>query len=72
MKWLGYEDTETTWEPKHHIDQHSLSEYIPSKIGRHRLRSASKTFEDLIQQRLRPGNRIGTENVKFDSDIYRY
>ena len=72
VKWCGYPDTETTWEPTCHIDQRSLSEYIPSNINPHRLSSAAKTFEDIIQNRLKPGNRCHSVSSRFDLDIYRY
>ncbi|CAG2214311.1 DUOXA1 [Mytilus edulis] len=72
VKWCGYPDTETTWEPTCHIDQRSLSEYIPSNINPHRLNSAAKTFEDIIQNRLKPGNRCHSVSSRFDLDVYRY
>ena len=72
VKWYNYPETETTWEPRSHIDSHSLSEYIPSTINSHRLNSAARAFEDAIQNRLKRDNRCCFAVIRFDLDIYRF
>lgn len=72
VKWHGRPNTETTWKSKSNIDQHSLAEYFPQRIDHHRLLSAANTFEDAVQDRVRPNDRRDTTVIKFDLDIFRY
>lgn len=72
VKWCNYPDTETTWEPRAHIDEVSLSNYIPTHIDSQRLQSAAQNFEEAIYNRLRRGHRCCKVQIRFDLDIFRY
>lgn len=72
VKWSGFSETETTWEPHSHIDSGSLSQYIPNVIDANRLMSAAKCFEEAMYQRLRRGNRNNTFQINFELDMFRY
>ncbi|CAC5397270.1 unnamed protein product [Mytilus coruscus] len=72
VKWEGFHEDDSTWEPQSHLDVESMSNFFPAFISVDRLNSAARLFEDVIQQRLRPNNRTESTNLRFDLDVYRY
>ncbi|CAG2248417.1 CBX1 [Mytilus edulis] len=72
VKWEGFHEDDSTWEPQSHLDAESMSNFFPAFISFDRLNSAARLFEEVIQQRLRPNNRTISTNLRFDLDVYRY
>ncbi|CAG2226428.1 unnamed protein product [Mytilus edulis] len=68
VKWHGFPESDSTWEPTGHIDEESLQNYECPIISSDRLSYAAKQFEDTVQQRLR----CKESAIRFDLDVYRY
>ena len=69
-KWQGFDNANCTWEPKHHLPDHVISNYVPTQVGEHRLKHFSAAFERAVYGRLKSKNPV--LSVFVELDVFRY
>jgi hypothetical protein len=69
VKWDGYDISESSWEPQHHIPKAIRDTYSTPRVEPHRLEAAAQALEHAVQTRL--NSRNTKSSVSFDNDIFK-